>query len=83
MAEVTLCQFFGQRLQENAASTFCVLEHLVHLRSLSTLRLPCREEAQDTCLERLCGTEMPINHLSKVPDIWVKSLQMIPALAGK
>lgn len=32
MAEVILCQFFGQRLQEVAASTSCVVEDSLHVR---------------------------------------------------
>lgn len=32
VAEVILCQFSGQRLQEVAASTSCVLEHSLHVR---------------------------------------------------
>ena len=32
MAEVILCQFSGQRLQEVATTTSCVLEHSLHVR---------------------------------------------------
>lgn len=69
MAEVTRCQFSGQSLQEHATSTSWTLEHLFHIRSLSTLRPPCCEKAQSTCLERLCEKEMPASYRSKVPEV--------------
>lgn len=50
-----------------------------NISSLTTLRLPCCEEAQASCLEKLCGMrENPIQSLvvpavlTEVPNMWVK-----------